>query len=260
MIKKILVFSSVVLGGFLLAGSVWGATTISFSPTSIDVEPGESFNLTISLNPQGIRNYTVKTEVNYPADLLEAKSFNFSGGWMALSQSGYDLIDNTNGQLIKTAGYPGGIPTATTFGTITFSAKKAGQGTISLSGNSMALDADNQNILTSPLAQAPVKITSPVIPSAPPAAPAAPEEEEEMPEEPGEEITPPVEEIGEEEVTAPEEEITGEIEEKPSFLAAIGNILSFGTGSTTIGIVISLIALAIIFLIVRAVRLSRKSK
>ncbi len=45
-----------------------------------------------------------------------------------------------------------------------------------------------------------------------------------------------------------------------SMLAAIGNIITFGTGSTTIGIVISLIALAIIFLIVRGIRLSRKSK
>lgn len=252
MIKKILIFSSIILGGFLLVGSVWAATTISFSPSTINVSPGQNFNLAISLNPQGIRNYTVKAEVNYPADLLEVKSFSFSSGWMPLSQSGYDLVDNTNGQLIKTAGYPAGIPTATTFGTITFSAKKAGQGTVSLSSNSMTLDADNQNILISPLAQASVKITTPVAPSVPPAAPAAPEEEEELIEGSEEEISPPAD-LVEEEVTPPEEEAA----EKPSLVAAIGNIVTFGTGNVFIGIIVSIIILLLIFFIIRGIHLAR---
>ncbi len=252
MIKKILIFSSITLGGFLLVSSVWAATTISFSPTSINVSPGQNFNLVISLNPQGIRNYTVKAEVNYPADLLEVKSFSLSSGWMALSQTGYDLVDNTNGQLIKTAGYPAGIPTATTFGTITFSAKKAGQGIVSLSSNSMALDADNQNILTSPLAQASVKITAPSIPSVPPAAPAAPGEEEEVIEGAEEEITPPASIVEEEAIPSEEEAV-----EQPSLLAAIGNIVTFGTGNIFIGIIISIIILLLIFFIIRGIHLAR---
>lgn len=217
-----------------MVGSVWAATTISFSPTSINVSPGENFNLTISLNPQGVRNYTVKTEVNYPADLLEVKSFNFSNGWMAIPQSGYDLIDNTNGQLIKTAGYPGGMPTTATFGTISFSAKKAGSGIISLGSGSMALDADNQNILASPLAQASVKITAPAAPSTPPSAPTTPTApEEEVTEEAEEEITPEEEEIGPEEETGVEMPSAEEVsapEEKPSLLAGIGSFISTLSG------------------------------
>ena len=238
-----------------MVSSVWAATTISFSPTSVSVNPGQNFNLVVSLNPQGIRNYTVKTEVNYPADLVEVKSFNFGQGWMALSQAGYDLIDNTNGQMIKTAGYPGGIPTATTFGTITFSAKKAGSGTISLTGDSMALDDGNQNLLTGSLAQATVNITAPIAPTTPPAAPSAPTAPEEVTEE---EIIPPTEEG--EEAAAPEEEAAEEAKEEPSLLAAIGNIITFGTDSVIIGIIVSLIALGIVLLIIRGIRLSKKSK
>lgn len=254
MTKKILIFSSVALGGMFLASSVLAATTISFSPTNINASPGETFNLTISLNPQGVRNYTVKAEVNYPADLLEVKSFSFSNGWMAIPQTGYDLIDNTNGLLIKAAGYPGGIPISASFGTISFSAKKAGSGTISLSNNSMTLGDSNQNLLTSPLAQASVRITAAAAPSIPatpttPTAPTTPEEE------PEEEITPPTEEG--EEVITPEEEKPDETAKEPSFLAAIGNVITFGTGNAFIGVIVSIIALLIVFFIVRGIRLGR---
>lgn len=255
--KTILLISSVILGGMFLTGSVWAATTISLSPASVSVTQGESFNLTIGVNPQGIKNYTVKVELEYPADLLEVKSFNFSSGWMALSQSGYDLIDNTNGLLIKTAGYPGGTPISVTFGTVSFSAKKSGNGVIKLSSNSMALDAENQNVLSSPLAQVAVSITAPA-PIAP--GPTYPDEEtEEIEEVEGaEEIeeAETIEEEGEEVIIAKEEE---EITEEPSFLAAIGNVITLGTGNAFIGVIVSIIALLILFFIVRGVRL-RKSK
>lgn len=255
--KNILLISSVILGGIFLAGSVLAATTISFSPTNISIEEGENFNLIVSLNPQGVKNYTIKAEVDYPADLVEVKSFSFSNGWMALSQSGYDLVDNTNGLLIKTAGYPGGILTATTFGTIAFSAKKAGNGVIKLGSNSLALDSENQNVLSSSLAQVAVSIAAPA-PIAP--GPTYPDEETEEIEEVEEaeeiEEAETIEEEGEEVIIAEEEK---EIVEEPSFLAAIGNVITFGTGNTFIGVIVSIVALLIIFFIVRGIRL-RKSK
>jgi len=258
--KTILTISLVISGGIFLACSVLAATTISFSPTNISIEEGENFNLIVSLNPQGVKNYTIKAEVNYPADLVEVKSFSFSNGWMALSQSGYDLIDNINGQLIKTAGYPGGLPTTATFGTISFSAKKAGSGTISLGSNSLALGADNQNLFDGGLTQLTFNITAPTTPPIPPSiptiptTPTAPTTPEEVIEE---EITPPIEEG--EEATTPEEEKPAETAEGPSFLAAIGNVITFGTGNAFIGVIVSIIALLILFFIVRGIRL-RKSK
>lgn len=257
--KTILLISLVILGGMFLTGSVLAATTLSFSPASVSVTQGESFNLAITINPQGVKNYTVKVELDYPADLLEVKSFNFSQGWMALSQSGYDLIDNTNGILIKTAGYPGGTPISANFGTVSFSAKKSGSGVIKLSSNSMALDAENQNVLSSPLAQVAVSITAPA-PIAP--GPVAPGPT--YPDEGIEEIKEidEAEEVDETETIEEEEDVIiaeGEkdIVEEPSFLAAIGNVITFGTGNAFIGVIVSIIALLIVFFIVRGIRLGK---
>ena len=261
--KNILLISSVILGGMFLASPVLAATTISLSPASVSVTQGESFNLAIAINPQGVKNYTVKVELEYPTDLLEVKSFNFSQGWTALSQSGYDLIDNTNGLLIKTAGYPGGTPISASFGTVSFSAKKSGNGVIKLSSNSMALDAENQNVLSSSLTQVTVSIAAPT-PVAP--GPTYPDEEVEEVEEIEEveevEEAEEVEEIekaetieeDEEAVIAEEEE--GRVEE-PSFLAAIGNVITFGTGSVLIGIIVLFIALLIVCFIVKGIRLKK---
>ena len=70
-----------------------------------------------------------------------------SGG-MALSQPGYDSIDNTNGVMIKTAGYTGGITSLTPFGTITFAAEKSGSGTITIGNGSQAFEKNSQTAIT----------------------------------------------------------------------------------------------------------------
>jgi hypothetical protein len=67
---------------------------------------------------------------------------------MALTQPGYDSTDNINGVLTKTAGYPSGFSGATTFGTITFYAKKAGTGTIKIGNSSLAFESSSQSAIT----------------------------------------------------------------------------------------------------------------
>jgi hypothetical protein len=149
------------LGSVVLVAPAFAATGISFTPTTVSVRQGRVFTLTIGINPQGIKNYTVKTELHYPADLLEVQSFSFAGGWMPLSQSGYDLTDNANGVLIKTGGYGGGTSLPVTFGTVSFVAKKTGNAIIGLSNTSLALDANSQNVLTDMSARTIVVITAP---------------------------------------------------------------------------------------------------
>ena len=154
---------TILLGAFgvmVLAAPVLAATNVSFTPVNVSVRQGQNFTLTIGVNPQGVKNYTAKIELRYPADLLEVKSFTFANGWVALAQPGYDLTDNANGVLIKTAGYPGGVSSAVTFGTVSFLAKKSGNGTITLSGDSFVLDAVNQNVLVSVSVQTTVVITA----------------------------------------------------------------------------------------------------
>lgn len=142
--KKFL--SSLLIVIFLLAISpVEAATTFGLYPLKVSVQEGQTFKLAVNLNPNSQKNYTVKVNVKFPADLVSVSSWQFAGTWQPLSQSGYDLIDNNNGSLIKTAGYPGGLDKSATFGTITFKAKKNGTGTISFAGGSMALDEANTN-------------------------------------------------------------------------------------------------------------------
>lgn len=133
------------VGSLLFVAPALAATVVTLSPATINVAPGKTFDVAISVNPQGTANYVEKVELTYPADLLEVKSFTQGNAWMGLTQPGYDLMDNTNGVLLKSAGYPSGITAQTPFGTVTFSAKKAGTGTINIGGNSVAFEVSTQS-------------------------------------------------------------------------------------------------------------------
>lgn len=176
MTKRILSTALTVLGIVALITPVSAVTTFLFTPTSVEHAKSGSFTLTIIANPQGVKNYTVKAELEYPADIVGVKSFTFANDWLPLVKPGYDLIDNARGVLIKTAGYPGGISGPTVFGTVLFSPKKAGNGTIKVGENSLALDAQSKNVLGSPT-KAVVVITAPAAPPAKEATPKVPQEE-----------------------------------------------------------------------------------
>src|SRR3989344_3109057 len=107
--KNILIITLVMIGALALALPTLAATTVSLSPASVSVKSGQIFNVSVTVNPQGINNYAEKIELKYPADILQVNSFTLNSAWMALTQPGYDLIDNTNGVLIKSACYPGGL-------------------------------------------------------------------------------------------------------------------------------------------------------
>ena len=236
--KLLFTISLAALGVIVLAMPALAATTVSLSPVNISVTSGKNFNVVIAVNPQGASNYTERIELDYPADLLQVKSFSLGSNWMALSQTGYDLVDNANGTLIKTAGYPGGLSSSATFGTISFYAKKAGSGVIKLGTGSLALDANNQNVLSGTPSVS-VAITAPVsVPAEKPAA-ETPAETEQPAEQP---IEQPV-------AQAPQ----------PSLLAAIGGILTLGTNSVWVGFLVGLIILAIIVYVIYLLRKRKNS-
>lgn len=151
---------SIFLVVFLFAQSALAAT-FTLTPGSISTKTGSDFNLSIYLNPNASIDYTAKVELKYPADMLQVNSFTPASGWMLLSQSGYDSIDNTNGVMIKTGGYPSGISTNIPFGTVSMRAKKAGNASISVGSNSMILDGNNSNAMSASLASATVSIAAP---------------------------------------------------------------------------------------------------
>lgn len=157
-LKRKLLYSLFMVAGFIMAANTFAAT-VSFSPASIGPREGQTVNLTVAVDPQGTKAYTVKLQIIYPKDLLEVQSFTFSGRWVALVQPGYDLIDNTNGILIKTAGYPGGLNAKADFGTIVFKAKKNGAGAVQVATSSVAFGANNQNMMSGLPIKASVVIT-----------------------------------------------------------------------------------------------------
>lgn len=183
--KKIFTIILGWLGILVFATPVLATTNLLLTPATIDVAEQEHFTLMVSVSPKGIKNYTAKVELEYPADLLEVESFAFASNWLQLNQPGYDLIDNTNGLLIKTGGFPGGVSELITFGTVLFSAKKTGEGIIKIGEDSLVLDAENQNVLIGPLVQTSVTIAVLV----PPEEEVIPPEEEVLP--PKEEVIPP---------------------------------------------------------------------
>lgn len=122
------------------------ASTISLSSSNVSVKKGDIVKIIVSADSQGSYNYTFKSSVNFPSDLLSVDSWDWSEGWIPVAQVGYDELDNTNGVIVRTAGYGGGIMTSKEFGVITFVAKKSGQGTISVDKNeSFILNVDGDN-------------------------------------------------------------------------------------------------------------------
>jgi len=245
------------LGMMVLAMPVFAATSFLLSPVNVNVTEGQNFSVVIAVDPQDVKNYTVKVELEYPADLVEVKSFTLGSDWMALSQSGYDLIDNTNGVLVKTAGYPGGLSSAATFGTVSFLAKKAGDGIIKIASDSFVLNEENENVLITPLTETFVAVASPPLP----------EEEEILPEGETEEGIGEEEEEEEEEVISPEEEEVVSPEEEVSQKGS-ASMLAAGLGiawrkiiqSTLLTIVVILCLMTLILIGARKWWLFRKKR
>ena len=164
--------------------------------------------------------------------MLEVKSFTFAHLWMALVQPGYDSVDNVSGVLVKTAGYPGGLSSSASFGTISFSAKKAGSGVITIGDNSLAFAATSQSVLRA----APISLSI----TAAPSAVSDQSQENAVPE------NAPIEPTSAESATASAPEPVAEQPASPSLLSAAGALLALGGGNALVGLLVILIILALI--------------
>lgn len=133
---------------FALPALAFASTTASFNPNETSVALGEEFTVTVYIDSHGTKDFAEKLKINYPADLVEVRSFTQAPVWMSLNQPGYDLIDNTNGVLLKSAGYPNGFSTSTKYGAIVFKTLKSGNGKITLNNESKAFQESTQSEIT----------------------------------------------------------------------------------------------------------------
>lgn len=163
---KNIIYKSLVLSvGFLFLVSPLCVFAVGFlfSPGSGSYETNRTFSVAVFANPQGNNIYTVKVELKYPANLLSVESFNFSDEWLPLRKPGHDLIDNDMGILIKTAGFPGGFSSQTKLGDVVFRTKSSGTANVSIGGDSMTLDANNNNVFDNVLTRANFFVSGPQI-------------------------------------------------------------------------------------------------
>ncbi|TSC95250.1 MAG: hypothetical protein CEN87_262 [Parcubacteria group bacterium Licking1014_1] len=139
----------IILVGLMIASSVQASSFI-LKPNVVAVQAGETFTLPVVVDPAGKSQYTVRLSITFSPDLLEVASFIFDKNWIAVSQPGYDVLDNKQGKLIKTAGFPKGFSSTALFGTIVFKAKGPGTSVISVSSpQSFILNAKNESTLES---------------------------------------------------------------------------------------------------------------
>ena len=129
----------------MVAPTALFAAGLSLTPSVGEYTEGQTYSLSVFADPESTTVYTVKADLKYPSDLLEVKSFTFNSSWMPISQPGYDSIDNLNGTLIKSGGYPGGLSSKVLLGTITFYAKKSGLAVVEITDDSMILDENSQD-------------------------------------------------------------------------------------------------------------------
>lgn len=123
------------------------ASSVSLKSPYFSTIPGNTYTVSVYINPESVTSYTAEVLIDFPTDLVSVESFTYAPSWMPINQPGYDLVDNTNGKIIKTAGYPAGFNQETLLGTLVLKAKKAGTITLSTSQESIVLDSDGYNTL-----------------------------------------------------------------------------------------------------------------
>lgn len=143
--KKIL--TVLVLGFFFFSATPVFASSFDVYAEKTTIKKGDFVTVSVSVAPQSSTIYTAKLNLKFPADMLSIDSWNFGSGWSALSQPGYDSVDNTNGVLIKTAGYPGGLSSGKVFGTIHFRALKDGSANVFVTDSAALYDDQSKNAL-----------------------------------------------------------------------------------------------------------------
>ncbi len=207
------------------------ASSITLAPASVATVAGNSFSVTVGVNPTSGKAYTVRANLSFDPSAVTFTGFTFAPKWMQLPQAGYDTEDNVNGVLVKTGGYPGGITAQTTLGTATFRAKKTGVTNISGIADSLILDASNKNAVAGSQGSVAVTISAASVPPTTTQTVTKPSD------------TSVVTESTTTEATTTENEIPPQT---ASALSALDSILTLGTGSASVASLVTIAVLAII--------------
>lgn len=264
MYKKIHKITLVILGLLVVfVATPAFAATISLTPTTISVKKGETVSLSVAVDPQSVKLGLVKVALSFPANILEATAFTLASTdeWLTPPGAGNSVTDNTNGSLIKTAGYLGGFTTTKNFGTATFRAKADGVATVAVTASSAAYNAQNANTLVGTQGSSAITVATKKAPVPAPVPTPTPTTLT-TPKTTTTKTTPAVEQTQEVAVSGEEAPVAQEptIESQP-LLASVGSIESSGTTSAITRILITVIILALIgYAIYAVIQRTRRKK
>lgn len=131
---------------FILPLSMHAATFGISSPTA--GEMGQTRSFVVTVYPAGETIYSVQADLLFDTAVLDILSVEYASGWLPLTQSGYDEINESQGVIVKTAGYPGGVNTPTVFATITTRLTGTGTGAVRTTSDTQVLNAESENVYT----------------------------------------------------------------------------------------------------------------
>ncbi|HAQ03089.1 hypothetical protein A2467_01115 [Candidatus Nomurabacteria bacterium RIFOXYC2_FULL_36_8] len=144
------VIASIVFSFFALlsfSSIAFASTTVGFDSSAVQSNLNGDLKVNVYADSSnGEVAYTVRTAVRFSGEQIAVKSFEFAPGWIAINADGYDLIDNTNGMIMKTAGFPGGFTGQKLVGVITFTAKASSIGKIAISNQTFVLNENSDNV------------------------------------------------------------------------------------------------------------------
>lgn len=152
--------TALAVSALFIAPSLTFAASIQAASSQSSVQVGQTFTVVLTATPSGSPIYTVSANLKFDQNIVQVSGFALAPTWIAVTQNGYDLTDNTNGSLIKTGGYPAGFNTPMQFGTVTFRAVRAGQTAITVTGDSVLLDSGSNNELSGSQGAAVINVVS----------------------------------------------------------------------------------------------------
>lgn len=130
----------------LLFASNVQASGFVLSDNEINVKKGNVVSVDVYLSLDET-SYTFSFSMSFDKKILKVENWKGEEGLMNILVPDYDLIDNSNGEIIKTAGFPGGANGLKKIGIITFVAKEDGKANFTVNEKSFILNENGENIL-----------------------------------------------------------------------------------------------------------------
>jgi len=122
------------------------ASAASFEFAAGDIAKGETGEVTLYVLPEGESVYSAQAVIAFDEKSLGVANVVVSSSLVELSKTGYDT--QVNGQIIKTAGFPGGITEKTALLTFSVTKLTEGVGVIAVEGTSSIYNGAGANVAT----------------------------------------------------------------------------------------------------------------